>query len=49
MATPAMYEINEKLFLVIGGSKPGAKSGDAYAAFAFRYKKIHIPSRACLP
>lgn len=35
-ATPAVYEINEKQFLVIacGGGKVGTKSGDQYIAFA---------------
>lgn len=35
-ATPAMYEVNGKQFIVIacGGGKLGTKSGDAYVAFA---------------
>ena len=35
-ATPAMYEVNGKQFMVIacGGGKLGAKSGDSYVAFA---------------
>ena len=35
-ATPAMYEVNGKQFIVIacGGGKLGAKSGDSYVAFA---------------
>jgi quinoprotein glucose dehydrogenase len=35
-ATPSMYEVNGKQFIVIacGGSKLGTKTGDAYVAFA---------------
>jgi quinoprotein glucose dehydrogenase len=35
-ATPSMYEVNGKQFIVIacGGSKLGTKTGDAYMAFA---------------
>ncbi len=35
-ATPAMYSLNGKQYLVIacGGGKLGTKSGDAYVAFA---------------
>ena len=35
-ATPAMYEVNGKQFIVIacGGGKLGTKSGDQYVAFA---------------
>jgi quinoprotein glucose dehydrogenase len=37
IATPSIYEVNGKQFVVIacgGGGKGGAKSGDAYVAFA---------------
>lgn len=39
-ATPGMYAINEKQYLVIacGGGKPGTKSGDSYVAFALPSK-----------
>ncbi len=35
-ATPAMYEVNGKQFIVVacGGGKLGARSGDSYVAFA---------------
>jgi len=37
IATPSIYQVNGKQFVVIacgGGGKGGAKSGDAYVAFA---------------
>lgn len=35
-ATPSVYEVNGKQFVVIacGGGKMGTKSGDSYVAFA---------------
>ena len=35
-ATPAIYELNKRQYLVIacGGGKLGTKSGDSYVAFA---------------
>jgi len=40
-ATPSVYEVNGKQFLVIacGGGKLGTRSGDAYVAFALPGKK----------
>jgi quinoprotein glucose dehydrogenase len=40
-ATPAVYEVNGKQFLVIacGGGKLGKKTGDAYVAFALPVEK----------
>ena len=40
-ATPSVYEVNGKQFLVIacGGGKLGKPSGDAYVAFALPDKK----------
>jgi quinoprotein glucose dehydrogenase len=40
-ATPSVYEINGKQYLVIacGGGKLKTKSGDAYVAFALSNKK----------
>jgi quinoprotein glucose dehydrogenase len=40
-ATPSVYEVNGKQFLVIacGGGKLKTKSGDAYVAFALPHKK----------
>jgi quinoprotein glucose dehydrogenase len=37
-ATPAMYEVNGRQFIVIGagGGKSGAKSGGTYVAFALK-------------
>ena len=41
VATPSVYEVNGKQFIVIacGGSKWGGKSSDAYVAFALPEKK----------
>ena len=38
VATPSVYEVNGKQFIVIacGGSKWGGKSSDAYVAFALK-------------
>jgi quinoprotein glucose dehydrogenase len=40
-ATPAMYQVNGRQYIVIacGGGKLNAKSGDAYVAFALPIKE----------
>lgn len=49
-ATPAMYEINGRQFIVIaaGGGKSGAPSGDSYVAFALPESQVRqAGSRKC--